>query len=163
MEQSKIFALTERIKQTCPEDCNVEIVPTKQRDDIYLIVIRFSSTSVDLHVKPMTKADMNAARLQASFTRDPLLKSAYDWERQKIHNFHYEVIMPLIENNEHFRVFYYTGGRFVFYPHIFGCLRECANTFNYVGMNDMMYYKYIGNCRNTDWLIGYLMTTFNKF
>ena len=163
MEQSEIFALTEQLKQACPHECKVEIVPTKQRDEIYLIVLHFPSVSVDLPVKPINQADMNAERLQATFKRDPILKSAYDWEKRKIHNFHYEIILPLIANNEHFRVLYCTGCKFVFYPHTFGCMNECANTFNYVGMNDRTYFKYVGNCRNTDLLIGYLMTTFNKF
>lgn len=164
MEREEIFALTERLQQICPPECKVEIAPTKQRGEVYLVVIQFPSTATDLPVKPVTKMDLNEVRLQASFKRDPILKTAYNWERQKIHNFHYEIILPLIEKAEHFRVLYCSGGKFVFYTHVFGCMSECVNVFNYVGMNDLdNRFKYIGNCRNVDWLIGHLMTTFKEF
>ena len=160
MEREEIFALTERIKQVCPPECRVEIAPTKQQNKIYLIMIQFPSTEIALPVKPVTQIDYRVDKFQASFKRDPNLQKAYQWEMQSIHNFHYEIILPLLEDNEHFRVVYCSGGKFVLYTHVFGCMSECANLFSYIGMNDREHFKYIGNCRNTDILIGFLMTTF---
>lgn len=160
MEREKIFALTERIKQVCPPECKVEIAPTKQRNNIYLITIQFPSTDIALPVQPVTQIDSRIDRFQATFKRDPNLQKAYQWETQSIHNFHYEIIMPLLEDAEHFRVVYCSCGKFVLYTHTFGCMKECSNLFSYIGMNDRQYFKYIGNCRNTDILIGFLMTTY---
>ncbi len=163
MEKEEIFVLTEQIKQVCPPECNLRILQTKQQDEVYLVIIQFPSTDGYLPTNPLNIPDWNLNRLQSIFTRDPYLKKAYNWEKQKIHNFHNNVILPLVTRKEHFRFVYHAGGIFVFYPHVFGCMQECPNAFNYIGMNDFRYFKYFGNCRNIDWLVGFLISTFKKF
>lgn len=163
MERDEIFALAEQIKKVCPEDCKVEIVPTKQSGNVYLVVLQIPSTETVLTPRSTNKMDWNADKFQAVFKKDPILKTAYNWEVQQVHDFHYEKILPLLGDAEHFRVMYCCGGKFVFYVHTFGCMKERAHVFNYIGMNDREHFKYIGTCRNIDLLIGFLMTTFTGF
>ena len=162
MEQEKIIALTEQIRQICPPECRVEAMPTQQQGKVCLIVIYFPSLEIELPVQSAAKIDWGADRFRACLKRDPILKQAYDWERKKIYNFHHEKILPILDE-QHFRAVYCSGGRFILYVHTFGCMKMFDHVFNYVGMNDGDKYKYVGHRRNLDMLIGFLTRTEHSF
>ena len=155
MEREQIFALLKRVQNVCPPDCKVEIVPTKQKE-IYLVVMQFPSAKLGGDVC------IENEQLRAIIAKSPTLKSAYLWEKQVIHNLHYETVLPALNDAKHFRTIYCCGGKFVFYAHTLGFFEGHANMFDYVGTKENDSYTYVGACRNTDLLIGYLMSTFEK-
>ncbi|MBQ7633299.1 MAG: hypothetical protein IJS88_04215 [Alphaproteobacteria bacterium] len=157
MEREQIIALLKRVQNVCPPECKVEIVPTKQKE-IYLIIVQFPSAEINGNVCVKNE------KLRAVMAKNPALKSAYLWEKQKIHNLHYEIMLPTLNDDIRFRTIYCCGSKFVFYAHTFGFFEGHANIFDYVGIreNDEDMYTYVGSCRNTDLLIGYMVSTFEK-
>ena len=163
MDREEIFALEERVIQACPPECSVEIVPTKQKNDVHLIVIQLHAEDVASETGFSSSIHQHSADFQKILERNPTLKTVYFWEEQKIHKFHYEHILPLLNDAEHFRVLYCCGSRFVLYVHNPLSFEHYFNVIDFIGMNDDKHYKYIGSCRNNDILIGYLMRTFEPF
>jgi len=163
MDRDEIFALIKRVTQACPPECNVEIVPTKQKSEVYLVIIQLPSADIALEAEFSSSINQRSADFQKILERNPSLKAAYLWEEQKIHKFHYENILPLLNDAEHFRVVYCCGSKFVLYERSILSLEHYFNVIDFIGMNDGKHYKYIGNCRNNDILIGYLMRTFEPF
>ena len=162
MEKNEITAISEKIQKICPPETTVEILPTKQSGELYLIVIQFPPTymaDVAPNCSAINIGYWKIEKFQASFKKDPFLKKAYYWGEQKIHHLHYDEILPLLGDQKHFRILYFCDGKFVFYPLTFGCLKECAQMFSYVGMNDRTYYKYVGSCRSIKMVTDFLTTT----
>lgn len=157
-----IAVIIEKIQKICPPETKVEILPTNQSGEIYLIVLQFPHTYMadvvaNLSVKSLGYRKIE--RFQAVFKKDPFLKRAYYWGEQKINHLHYDEILPLFEDQKHFRILYFCDGKFVFYPLNFGCLKGGSKLFSYVGMNDKMYYKYVGSCRSIKMVVDILTTT----
>lgn len=157
MEKEQIFALLGRVKNVCPPECKVEIVPTKQ-EEIYLVIVQFPSAEIsdDMCVENEKLRDVMASKTA--------LIPAYLWEKQKIHNFHCKIVLPALNNDIHFRTIYCCGSKFVFYAHTSGFFKGDANMFDYVGIRekDEDTYTYVGDCRYMDLLISYLMSTSEK-
>lgn len=160
MTKDEIFALIERIRQVCPPECQVEIVPTHQKNEIWLVIVQFPTTYIALDADTPSDIEQRTDGFKKVLENYPMLKTAYLWEEQKIHKFHYETIMPLL-NDDNFRVVYCCDNKFALYTHHPGCLQDFFSnkTVNYIGTNDNRHYKYSGTCWNTDRLIGYLMQT----
>lgn len=160
MQKNEILALIERVKEVCPPECKIEIVPMSRPDDVNLVVVRFSEGDIAAAGQTAGEINWQNERLKSFFERNPILKSVYVWENQRIHNLHYEKIIPLLNDTEHFRVVYFCGDKFVFYAYMFGCFECDIDVINYVGirLNDQEEYMYIG-IRDCDLMIEYLMTT----
>jgi len=165
MERDEIFALIERVQEACPPKCKVEIIPTKQKGEVYLVIVQIPSTEMALTESAVNVKDEADEKLKSFFERNLILRKVYFWELQKVRHLHYETILPVINDTEHFRVLYCCGNKFVFYTHTFGCLTDCGNMFDYIGVKskDNKDFRYIGHCRNIDVLIGHLMMTFEMF
>lgn len=161
MNLEEILALTERVEEVCPPKCKVEIVPTDQKDDICLVIIQLPTTNGMPEMCTADTTELNSTNLQKFFEKNPSLKRLYLWEKQEIHSLHYEKMIPVLKNPEHFRVIYCCGNRFVFYARTFGCFDDYINMTDYLGLKikDTADYLYIGTCRNIDVVIGYLMST----
>ena len=166
MEKEEIFALIDRVSGVCPPECIVEIVPTRQSEEICLVIVQFPATHLVSDVGVSSDIEQRTAGFRKILEKYPMLKTAYLWEAQKIHKFHYEIILPCLNDDEHFRVVYCCDNKFALYTHHLGCFDERFSNkiVNVVGTNDndSRHYKYFGTCWDTDWLIGYLMSTWHN-
>ena len=162
MKKKKIFALIKRIKKVLPSECQVEIVPTNQTGEIYLVIVQFPKANITSAEWTDDETYWESDKLKAFIERNPALKAAYLWEKQKIRNLHYETILPLLDDAEHFRAVYCAGSKFVFYAHTFGCFDSHGNIFDFIGVKSKSTeeFKYVGTCRHSDLIIDYLMTTY---
>lgn len=162
MKKEKLFALIKRIERVLPPECQVEIVPTKQKSEIYLVIVQFPKANITATEWTADETYWESDKLKSFIEHNPALKTAYLWEKQKIRNLHYETILPLLNDAEHFRAVYCHDRQFVFYAHTFGCFDGCANRFDYVGIKSRENedFKYVGTCRHSDFLIEHLMTTY---
>ncbi|MBR6355286.1 MAG: hypothetical protein IKR92_00385 [Alphaproteobacteria bacterium] len=161
MTKDEIFALIERVEKACPPECQVEIVPTKQSEEIWLVIVQFLSAQITPAAWTPDSTYWESEKLKSFFEENPALKKAYLWEKQTVHNLHYEKILPLLDDAAHFRAVYCHDRQFVFYAHTFGCFDDCANRFDYVGIKSRENedIKYVGTCRHSDFLIEHLMVT----
>lgn len=161
MKIEEIFALTERIQAVCPPDFKVEIVPTRQPNDVHLIIIQLPVTNFD-SVKEVP--DEYVGKFKSFFEQNPVLKNVYFWEVQNVRHWHYETILPLLGDAKHFRVLYCCGNKFVAYERcsLFDSAENYAGVFDYLGVKDQKGYRWMGVCRNIDLLIGVLMTTYQE-
>ena len=161
MDLNEILELIERVEEICPPKCKVEIVPTDQKDDICLVIIHLPAISIIPETCTSDTEKLISANLKKFFEKRPALKRLYLWEKQELHNLHYEKILPTLKNSEHFRVIYCCGNQFVFYARTSGCFTVYVNMTDYLGLKieDMEDYLYIGTYKNIDVLIGYLMST----
>ena len=164
MKKEEIWALIERVQQICPLECQVEIVPTSQSSEIWLVIIQFPAKHIALEADASSDIEQHTAGLRKILEKCPALKTAYLWEAQKIHKFHYETILPLLNDAEHFRAVYCCNNKFALYTHHPGSFDErfSNKTVNVIGTTDGHNYKYFGACWDTDWLIGYLMNTWHS-
>lgn len=163
MERSEIFALIERVERACPPGSQVEIVPTEHDGEIWLVIIQFPAAHIVLNAGFSSDIDRYTVGFRKSLERKPALKTAYLWEEQKIHNFHYEKILPILKDDEHFRTVYCCEDKFALYARHSGCFYGCPDkNIDFVGTKDNQYYKYVGICCDTDWLIAYLMNAWNN-
>lgn len=162
MKREEIFALIERIQAVCPPKCKVETVPTKQPNDVHLIIIQRPATDFD---EVTETSDAQVEEYKSFFERNLVLRKVYFWELQKIRRWHYETILPLLgDAATHFKVLYCCGNKFVAYERftLFDYAENYAGVFDYLGVKDQRGYRWMGVCRNIDMLIGVLMTTYQE-
>ena len=87
MKREEIFALIERIQAVCPPECKVETVPTKQPNDVHLIIIQRPATDFD---EVTETSDTQVEEYKSFFERNLVLRKVYFWELQKIRRWHYD-------------------------------------------------------------------------
>lgn len=160
MEKSEIFALIERVQEACSRECDVEIVPILRDVEICLVIIQFPAKHIEAYAGFSPDIDRYTIGFRKILERNTGLRMAYLWEKQKIHKFHYEKILPILKDVEHFRTVYCCDSKFVLYTQHFGFFDGCSDKYlDFVGTKDDQSYKYVGSCWDTGWLIGYLMNT----
>ena len=160
MKENEITTLVKRIQAVCPSEAKVEIVPTRQRG-IDLVIVLFPPTATAPNSWKAAKTDRFAEKLKLIFEQKRDLKTAYLWESKKIHDLHYGKILPALSDSDKFRVVYCSDNKFVLYAHNLGVFdhEDCPLGTDFIGISSDSYYYYVGSCRNTDFLIDFLMMT----
>ena len=126
--------LLETIKAVCPQNCEVEILPTKRRGNVKLIVIKYPPETINEH-----------------FDID-------DWAIEKVHDLHHNKVRPLEVPAGEYKTIYCCGDKFVFYSHFGGVFRHFKGHLYCDGYGDREYQKYVGVCSDIDEVITYLTT-----
>ena len=159
MEKEEMQALIERIKEVCPPESKVEIVPIQQAKNICLVIVQIPPIADDAAI--LGNLGHCSEKLYSILCKNKDLKKAYLWATHCIDNLHYDSVLPLLENEAVFRVVYFCGIKFALYTHSVGCFGSGSHIFNYVGMNGRTNYKYVGISRRSEWLIDFLKSTTN--
>ena len=131
--------VSEALKGVCPKDCTVEILPTRRRGNIRLVVVKYPSETIN------ERFDID------------------DWAIEKIHLLHHDKVRPLLQPAGAFRTIYCCGNRFVFYSPQCGVFSKFDGHLGYEGYGDMEYQKYVGNCTDINEVITYLTTRSDVF
>ncbi|MBQ9034375.1 MAG: hypothetical protein IJ099_00235 [Alphaproteobacteria bacterium] len=163
MTRDEIIMLVERVQNVCPLKCQAEIVPTYQKQETWVVVIQFPTSYFVIDKNQSAKIEQCSEELGKILKKYPELKEAHLWEEQKIHDFHYETILPLLGDAEHFRGLYWCDSKFVLYTH-HPCVFNgySPKNFHFIGTYDNQHYKYIGSHPDVDSLIAYLMDTYDE-
>lgn len=161
MEKEEILALAQRIKEVCPPESKVEIMPTQQANRTYLVIVQIPQTAADAEIP--NQIGFCSEKLYSILSKNRDLCNAYLWELHRIADLHYGAVKPLLANEEIFRVVYFCGIKFALYTSAIGCFDNCPNVFHYVGLNSRTHYKYVGTSRRPEWLIDFLTSTTNPF
>ncbi len=122
----------EAVKGVCPQKCEVEILPTKRRGKIELIVVKYPPETIT----PQYDID--------------------DWAISNIHPLHHNKVRPLLPREGAYRAIYCCGNNFVFYTPFGGVFRKFTGRLHYDGYGDMEYQKYVGFCPDIEALIAYI-------
>lgn len=124
--------LISALQSVCPPKCEVEILPTKRRGKIELVVVKYPPEIITL------RHDIG------------------DWAIMEIHPLHHNKVRPLLEPAGAYRALYCCGSNFVFYTPFGGVFRKFMERLHYDGYGDREYQKYVGFCPNIETLIAYI-------
>ena len=126
--KQQIEELLPEIKNICPAECDVTIVPAKYLKSRRLIIIRFPEQDINLD-------SWAAAQVY------PLRKK----------------VNAVLEEPKKFREIYCCGNKFVFYsPFILHVLKKFQGHLDYKTRSSHGWHQYIGECQNIDELITFL-------
>ena len=164
MKKDEILAMVKRVSAVCPPRCQVEIVPTMQSDEVYLVIVLLPPMNITPTAQTLESFCSESKMLKLFFKENAFLRSVYFWEKQIVHSLHYEQILPLLGNAAKFRVVYCCDKKFVFYARGFECFDNSVSRFDYIGIKsgEIDGLMYVGRCEHSDLLIAHLIETINE-
>jgi len=130
MEQQQIKEILAAIKNVCPQDLGVSILPTKRRGCVNIIHFHYRSARIDVD----------------------------DWAYE-VHRLHWDKVHPLLQQPGDFRELYCCGNHFIFYSPFDGIFSRFEHPLEYQAYGHADRSWYFGECENIKDLIMYLTET----